>query len=269
MRISINHVTKYVYSDPIGYSVHRLRLTPRSFVGQEVVAWQIEAPGMDRACKFQDAFGNEVHLITTAGPQDHLTVTAAGVVETEDRQGIVAGLAETAMPRMCLRRTPQTQPDEKLLELAEAASGRDSIEILHDLMDRIGRALEYRVGVTTEETSAAEALAAGCGVCQDYAHIFIGAARVRGIPARYVTGYLVAQNGEVATAHHGWAEAFVPGLGWVGFDVTNGACPTEAYVRLACGLDADHAAPIRGSRRGGGNAQLRVEVAVGSQAAQQ
>jgi transglutaminase-like putative cysteine protease len=112
-------------------------------------------------------------------------------------------------------------------------------------------------------------LADGKGVCQDHAHIFIAAARTLGVPARYITGYLLLDSGGTADAHHAWAEAWVEGLGWVGFDVSNGICPTDKYVRLAVGLDAGYAAPVTGSRRGGQEETLSVTVDVQQASAQQ
>jgi transglutaminase-like putative cysteine protease len=106
-------------------------------------------------------------------------------------------------------------------------------------------------------------------VCQDHAHIFIAAARTLGIPARYVTGYLVLAGQATSEAHHAWAEAWVEALGWVAFDIANRICPTERYVRLAAGLDAGYAAPIVGSRRGGSTEELDVSVEVQQQSAQQ
>jgi transglutaminase-like putative cysteine protease len=102
-----------------------------------------------------------------------------------------------------------------------------------------------------------------------HAHIFIAAARTIGVPARYITGYLVVGAEGSADAHHAWAEAWVEGLGWVGFDVANRICPTERYVRLAAGLDAGYAAPITGSRKGGAEEKLDVAVEVQQQSAQQ
>jgi transglutaminase-like putative cysteine protease len=88
-------------------------------------------------------------------------------------------------------------------------------------------------------------------------------ARHLGIPARYVTGYLVTGVGASSSAAHAWAEFLVPDLGWVGFDAANGQCPTEHYVRVASGLDAASVAPVRGTRRGGsGPEHMRVEVRV-------
>ena len=269
MRITVHHVTRYTFSEPASYSIQRLRLMPRSFEGQNVIDWQIDAPGIGEACRFRDAFGNEVHLVARTGPHDAVDITARGIVETSDRNGVVSGLVETAPARLYLRCTPCTRPDESLRGLAEASRGSDLITRLHDLMGRIRDRVEYETGTTDETTPAAQALAAGTGVCQDHAHIFITATRLLGVPARYVTGYLSASSHEAAEAHHAWAEALVPGLGWVGFDVANRLCPTDEYVRLACGLDASHAAPIRGSRRGGGAEKLDVEVSVAQQAAQQ
>ena len=171
--------------------------------------------------------------------------------------------------RVFLRHTPQTQPDDALRVLARSAQGNDRIAQLHDLMHRVRDAIAYAPGTTQAHTTAADALANGRGVCQDHAHVFVAACRSLAIPARYVTGYFVT-NGEMpAEAHHAWTEAYVDHLGWIGFDVTNGLCPDDRYIRLACGLDADDAAPIRGSRRGGGPESLDVDVVVGAQTAQQ
>jgi transglutaminase-like putative cysteine protease len=143
------------------------------------------------------------------------------------------------------------------------------LEKLHALLGAVRDRVEYVTGATDTHTSAAEALADGKGVCQDHAHIFVAAARSLGIPARYVTGYLVLDGQDTADAHHAWAEAWVENLGWVGFDVANRVCPTERYVRLATGLDAGYAAPIIGSRRGGSVEKLDVSVRVQQQSVQQ
>jgi len=100
-------------------------------------------------------------------------------------------------------------------------------------------------------------------VCQDHAHIFLAAARVLNIPARYVSGHLFRRDGAVAQqAGHAWVEAFVEGLGWVAFDPANGICTDDAYVRVAVGLDYGDASPTTGRRRGGGEECLDVEVRV-------
>lgn len=269
MRITVHHVTRYAFASSVAYSIQRLRLTPRSFAGQRVVEWRVLAHDAEPACRFRDAFGNEVQLAARAGAHDEVVVAAAGIVETSEAHGVVRDLKEAAAPRVYLRSTPVTLADAAIIELANATRGADLIERLHDLMAAVHAAIVYETGATRDDTTAAEALAAGRGVCQDHAHVFIAAARSFGVPARYVTGYLVGADGAPAAAHHAWAEAFVSDLGWVGFDAANAVCPAETYVRLACGLDGDGAAPVRGSRRGGGAETLEVEVAVAQQATQQ
>jgi transglutaminase-like putative cysteine protease len=123
--------------------------------------------------------------------------------------------------------------------------------------------MRFDVGTTDATTPAAQAFALGHGVCQDHAHVFIAASRSLGFPTRYVSGYLLRSDGTVIQeAGHAWAEAHVPGLGWVGFDPANGVSPTDAYVRVAVGLDYLGAAPVRGTRYGGGEEILDVHVRV-------
>ncbi len=130
-------------------------------------------------------------------------------------------------------------------------------------METLHKEVKFDTSSTQSDTTAAEAMKNRHGVCQDFSHIFISVSRLLGQPTRYVTGYLaMEETGEIAEAHHAWVEAEVAGLGWVGFDPANGVSPDEKYVRLACGLDATTAAPIRGVRRGYGNESLEVSVSV-------
>jgi transglutaminase-like putative cysteine protease len=123
--------------------------------------------------------------------------------------------------------------------------------------------MTFDVESTDPTTTALQAFKLRRGVCQDYAHIFIGCARSAGIPARYVSGHLLRADGMVAQeAGHAWAEAYVQNLGWVGFDATNAICTTDAHVRVAIGLDYLGAAPVRGTRYGGGLETLSVAVTV-------
>ena len=269
MLISIRHISRYSYAEPVGYTIQSLRLTPASFAGQRVLDWRVHAVGAGMPLQFKDGFGNLVDLVAINASHAQLTIEAGGTVETSDRNGVVAGLAETMPRRVFLRETETTRPDAAIRALAAAARGPDPLSRLHDLVGAVRDRVEYVAGATDARTGAAEALAAGKGVCQDHAHIFIAAARTLGVPARYVTGYLVLDAPGTSEAHHAWAEAWVEGLGWVGFDVANGICPTERYVRLAAGLDAGYAAPVVGSRRGGSTERLDVSVEVQQQSAQQ
>jgi transglutaminase-like putative cysteine protease len=265
MLISVRHVTRYRYAEPVSYTIQMVRLTPQSFQGQRVLDWRLLAGGARPALQFKDGCGNVVHLFTIHARHQELVIEAAGSVETQDCNGIVAGLVNGAPPRVFLKETAQTRPDAAIRGLAEAIEGKDALDKLHALAAAVRARVAYVPGATDRQTSAAEALADGKGVCQDHAHIYIAAARTLGIPARYVTGYLVLEDAKAVAAHHAWAEAFVEGLGWVGFDVANGICPMEGYVRLACGLDARYAAPIVGSRRGGKSEILEVAVTVEQQ----
>ena len=123
-------------------------------------------------------------------------------------------------------------------------------------------AVAYRAGVTTSDTTAAEAFSLGAGVCQDHAQVFIAASRALGIPARYVSGYLLAGEDDALYETHGWAEACLPDLGWIGFDPSNRVCVTERYLRLASGLDANEAAPIRGSVTVSGDVWVDADVRI-------
>ena len=269
MLISVKHVTRYIYETPVNYTVQSLRLTPAPFKGQRVRKWDVCVPGCAKSLQFKDGFGNAVDLVTIHARHTELVIEAGGIVETSDSSGVVAGLAKSTPPRIFLKETEQTQPNTAIRDLAQSISEKDQLDRLHALAGVVRDRIEYVTGITDTHTGAAEALADGKGVCQDHAHVFISAARTLGIPARYVTGYLMMDDTQPAEAHHAWAEAWLDPLGWIAFDVANRICPTERYVRLAAGLDANYAAPIIGSRRGGASEKLEVSVAVQQQNAQQ
>ena len=264
MRLSVNHTTRYEYDTALAYSVQRLYLTPLDFAAQRVVEWKISAPGIDTALTYLDGFGNRVHLVTFHDLEGPVTIGASGIVDVSDAAGLVKGLACPAPDAVFLRQTKATLPSAPIRALADkvAAARGGTLDRLHGLMGEIHGKVAYVLGSTHANTTAAEAFADGRGVCQDHAHIMIGAARALGFPARYVTGYLVTGDGASATAAHAWAEALVPDLGWTGFDAANGTCPTDHYVRVAAGIDAAGVTPIRGSRRGGTTERMTVEVRV-------
>ena len=267
MRIEISHQSEYSYDQDGGTTVQALRLTPPPGPGQRIESWQVQAPGIAQAAAYVDAFGNRVHLIASAGGKLPSVITAGGIVETNDTAGIAGMTAEAASAEVYLRGTKITAPSPAIIALAHsvhvrAPGGTDHMATLHGLMERIHADVAYEISTTDAATSAAAAYAGGHGVCQDHAHIFISAARHLEIPCRYTTGYLLTSGATAEAAHHAWAEALVPHLGWIGFDPANNTCPTDAYVRLAVGLDAAMAAPIRGVRRGPGVERLVVTVAV-------
>lgn len=265
MQIAIEHSTVHEYEHPVRYGVQELRLTPPDMPSQKVLEWRIEAPGIEGAAHWYDAFGNFTHLVNQVRDRNELEVKVVGLVETSDADGIVGQLPHSPPPRIFIRETPLTAADRTVSAIAASLEGkhRDQIALYHALMEILRERISFTSGHTDNNTSAAEALKAGHGVCQDFAHAFLAVCRRLDLAARYVTGYLVVREGDVgAEAQHAWVEADVAGLGWVGFDPANGVCPDDHYVRLACGLDASTAAPIRGVRRGPGSASMRVHLSV-------
>jgi transglutaminase-like putative cysteine protease len=264
MRINIAHETLYRYDRPARAVVQTLRLSPRNHDGQYVTRWRIEASVDSRLDQHEDAFGNIIHVFTADGPFNELKITVEGEVDTQETNGVVRGAIERFPPSMYLRETALTAPDQAIVGFARdvwRTAGADTLAILHLITQRLNTEFVYDTNPTQTTTTAAEALKLRRGVCQDLAHIFIAAARSLEIPARYIGGHFRRNDGVITQeAGHAWAEAFVPELGWVAFDPTNGICATEAHVRVAVGLDYLGAAPVRGSRSGGGTETLSVAV---------
>jgi len=265
MQLNVRHVTSYSYSEPARGIIQLLRATPASFVGQNVLDWRIDVDSDARLREGRDGYGNITHMLYVDRPVRRLSVSVTGRVLTEDRAGIVMGLPHDLPPQIFCRSTPLTEAGPAIQGLARSIDGGPDPALgrLHNLNARLHQAMTFDTEATDPETSAEQAAAAGHGVCQDFAHMFIAAARLMGIPARYISGHLFRRDGVHAQeASHAWAEAWVGDLGWVAFDPTNGISADDAYVRVACGLDYRDAAPVAGARSGGGAENLAVEVAV-------
>lgn len=266
MRIRVVHRTTYHYDTPASGVIQMLRLTPRNHDGQFVINWHIDVSTDCRLNQHEDAFGNLCHAFTANGPFSELVVSVEGEVDTRYTNGIVTGAIERFPPSLFLRETPLTTADDAIAGFAAAAhaeAGDDRLTILHAVLDGLHRDITFDPDPTHAATTASEAFALKRGVCQDLTHIFIAAARSIGIPARYISGHLHRDDGVIdQDAGHAWAEAFVPGLGWIAFDAANGICATDAHVRIAVGLDYLGAAPVRGTRYGGSGETLSVNVHV-------
>lgn len=263
MLLSIRHTSRYQYDGPILYAVQRLRLRPQSGAGQTVRSWDLTIEGAATELSYTDGFGNRTELVRHIKEAREIVITAAGVVETEDRAGVFGSVQGFAPVWLFNRTTPLTEAGEGIKELA-ATLPEDAKRLakLHQLMDILTDRMTFKTNTTTIYTTAEEALKRGEGVCQDYAHIFISVARALGIPSRYVSGYLMREDVVEQTAGHAWAEAHIDGLGWVGFDAANNMCPNDRYVRIGCGLDYRDAAPVSGVRIGLAGETLAVEVNV-------
>lgn len=267
MILGVRHVTTYRYDRPVRAVIQSHRLEPARFDGQRVLDWKVEVSNGLRGGGFRDGAGDWVQGWTVPGPVEAVTVTVTGQVATTDLAGVLQGHREKLPPEAWLRATPATRCDPGMAELAEAtAPGAAGLDLAHALAGAVAEAIAYTPGATDARTSAAEALAQGSGVCQDHAQVLIGLARRRDQPARYVSGYLLADaEGAAHEAAHAWAEIWIDRLGWVGFDAANRCCPDARYIRLGSGFDAADAAPIRGIARGGGQEALDVTVAVEAQ----
>lgn len=263
MRLKISHETVYRYGQPIRNLVQSLRLTPSVFEGQKTHEWQIDVSGGVKGPGFRDGAGDWIEGWTVRGPVDHVTVRISGRIDTRDTAGVLRGHREMIHPLTYLRDSPATRPDDALRGLAQSVEGTDRLDLAHQLSMSVSDRIAFRPGVTHTGTTASEALALGEGVCQDHTHALTAIARLRGLPARYVSGYLHSTiDGQAHDAAHAWAEIHVEGLGWVGFDAANRCCPDERYVRLGSGLDAADAAPIRGVALGTGSEDMDVSVRV-------
>jgi transglutaminase-like putative cysteine protease len=265
MRLKIRHETHYSYGLPAASAVQILRLTPRSHDGQFVQRWRVEIDADCRLDRDEDGFGNITHTFTVDGPVKTMRILAVGEIDTADRQGMIQGAAERFPLNLWLRETPLTRIEPALRDYARQIAfgeGGDKLATVHALMAAIHRDFAFMIGETTASTTAMQAFSQKSGVCQDLAHVFIACARSLGIPARYAGGYYLRTDTEIQEAGHAWAEAYLAGLGWVGFDPANGVCITDRYARIAIGQDYLDAAPIRGARIGGADEQLMVTVEV-------
>ena len=217
--------------------------------------------------EYDDQHFNTVTLVSVEQGAREVVVSCTGVVETEDNAGVIGQHSGHLPLWSFLSQTDRTRPGANvrglLRDLKPAPDGK--LDFLHALSQRIRDAVEYRTGSTGVNTTAEQAAGAGMGVCQDHAQIFIGAAREADIPARYVSGYLMMNDRIDQEATHAWAEAHVDGLGWIGFDISNGICPDPRYVRVATGRDYRDAAPITGISFGVASQDLQVDVAVEQQ----
>jgi transglutaminase-like putative cysteine protease len=265
MHLFVNHRTEYLFSESQRRVTQLIRVTPPSFNGQQIIDWQINVECDVRLLTSRDGFGNEITMLYCDGPIDRMVLDVRGEVLTENRHGVVRGAPEPLPPEVYLQTTLLSAPTPAIAELAQSLLPRekDRIALLHLLMDTLHERIRFDTGQTYVDRSAGDAFTEGSGVCQDHAHIFAATARAMEIPARYVSGHLYQREGNTQQpAAHAWAEAYVEGLGWVGFDVANNTCPDDAYIRIAIGLDYRDAAPLSGSRAGGGSETLYVGVTV-------
>lgn len=271
MHLAIEHTTRYRFAEPVAYALQRLRLTPKATQGQVIVDWKVQYEGATAQLEYDDQNCNHVTLVSVVPGSMEVVIHCEGHIDTEDHAGVIGRHSGHLPLWSFFTQTPFTRPGMKMRSLTAAArrEENDVLGQLHALSAAILDQVAYEPGYTAVDTTAEQALDAGHGVCQDHAHIFIGAARLLGVPARYVSGYLMMDDQVDQEATHAWAEAHIDGLGWVGFDVSNGISPDARYIRVATGRDYREAAPITGISFGGVEEDLHVHLAVGQRASEQ
>lgn len=263
MRLAVRHRSEYTYEPAAARVSLRLKVYPSVFDGQAVENWTVTVNGDPVEPIYITGYGDQAGLWQSTDEVSKVGVLAEGLISTEDQNGVVRDLPRKPPSSIFMRSTPLTRADDAIRALAETTREDDELKTAHALSLAIRDAVDYRPEATSSHTTAAEAMATGAGVCQDHAHILIAACRSLGMPARYVTGYLkAAEDEDELVETHAWAETHIRNFGWVGLDPSNGISPTDHYIRIACGLDADDATPIKGHVVGGSRITLTADVAV-------
>jgi hypothetical protein len=246
MRLAVRQTITFRHDRPMRMLVHGLRLTPSRFDGQKTLRWTVSAAGGREGSEFRDGAGDLVRTLSVRGPASEVRIEVDGVVDTTDLSGVLRGHREAIPPAAYLRETAATRADAATLDLARtvmaANEGSTRLSLAHALAGAVADRLEAEGDEGT-----------------DPAHLMIAAALPAGIPARYVSGYRLGDDD--AGGNHGWAELWIDGLGWIGFDAAHRCCPDDSYIRLCSGADAADAAPVR-AVTGPGSELSEVDVAV-------
>jgi transglutaminase-like putative cysteine protease len=282
MYYSVTHLTIYKYNEPITDSVMELRLHPRNEGNQRVVRFDLGIRPMVKAFSHRDYLHNMIHTFNIPSSHDRLAIKAETIVEIKPSNPLPMALDESAWERIDLKTQERDYYDMLLpgrythsTPLLEAFSqeigwGRrsDPLTLLRELNTTIYNAFDYQQHVTRVDSPIDVALEARRGVCQDFTHIMLLLVRQVGIPARYVSGYLYHRH-DASThdrsdedASHAWVEAWLPDLGWVGFDPTNDILVSDRHVRVSVANDYAGASPSRGVFKGSADTELEVRVQV-------
>jgi transglutaminase-like putative cysteine protease len=280
MFYSIKHLTKFHYASPVSESVMEARMHPRSEGNQRCLTFHLAVSPRCRVFAYRDHVGNNIHHFDIPGQHSYLVIVAESLLDLQPVAGIPSSLPPDAwaeadsMVHMgdyweMLLPSEFAQPTPLLLDLANqlgVCRRDDPLSLLCELNQRLYDWFEYVPKSTKVDSPIDEAIESRRGVCQDFAHIMIALVRSLRIPCRYVSGYLYrrAQDHErsVADATHAWVEAFLPPLGWVGFDPTNCLLAGDRHIRTAIGRDYADVPPTRGIFRGHTASELSVAVRV-------
>ena len=280
----VKHTSHYAYAETVSLSMHLVRLTPRPSETQTVRETRllIDPPASGSITR-KDYFGNVTTTFTIQDAHRHLRVTAESLVSVSGtaRAGLDSPSLAEALVRLRARETAdELAAVEYQVESPLAPRGslyaryaaplllpdRPLLEDVDALMKTIHREFRYDPVATTVSTPVSEVLEGRHGVCQDFAHVMIACLRSHGVPARYVSGYLVPDPGVVgAQASHAWVSVYCPDIGWVDFDPTNNVRPAGGHISLGWGRDFEDVSPLKGVTVGGGRHSVAVEVEVTSE----
>ena len=286
VRYSVEHETVYRYASAVAQSWQLARQTPRMLPWQQLLrhSLQIDPPPGERHDS-SDSFGNSVTHFALHGAHRHLRVRMQCLVDVAERPSLclsdepwehVRDAVRHAVPMFDLAAARLSEPTPmvplSVTARAYAApclpAARDWLHGVSALMSAIHRDFEFDPKATTVTTQVDEVLQHRRGVCQDFAHLMLACLRAHGLPARYVSGYLLTDPppGQPrlmgVDASHAWVAAWSPQRGWVEFDPTNDQLADARYITLACGADFADVAPLRGVILGGGEQTLDVSVSV-------
>lgn len=273
-RLRVTHSTGYRYDAEVTASYNEARMLPVSGERQLVLHSSVDVQPVSSHHQYTDYWGTRVLAFDVLNPHRELTITASSLVEVleagyepdplgwEELAGAVARSGECVQQ---LRQTPLTEPPASLVALAREAAAGDPCGTAHAIAVAVGAAMAYESGVTGVRTTATEAWESRSGVCQDIAHVAIGALRSAGIPARYVSGYLhpradAAVGETVVGESHAWVEWFCGD--WHGYDPTNNLEIGDRHVRVGHGRDYTDVAPLRGVYSGSSGSELFVSVSI-------
>ncbi len=280
MFYSIRHLTKFRYSKPVSESIMDVRKTPRSEGAQGCLEMQLNVMPRARVFYYRDYLGNTIHHFDVPGHHRQLAIVAESLVDVHALPPLPRFLPVEAWRELdaqvaagdfweMLNPSEFARPSEPLDELAKLMGVRrrdDPLSLLFELNSAIYEWFEYVPKSTRVDSPIEEALGTRSGVCQDFAHVMIAMVRPLGIPCRYVSGYVYHGEEETerssAAASHAWVEAFLPELGWVGFDPTNNRVAGERHIRTAIGRDYADVPPTRGVYKGKAESELTVAVSV-------
>jgi transglutaminase-like putative cysteine protease len=272
LRLGIVHSTGFVYPGPVTASYNEARMTPLTTPSQVTLEARIEVSPAAATLRYWDYWGTQVTAFDVRVPHERLSVTARSVVETS---GAVDESAEISWDELrgeeqqdryaeLLATTPRTDPGPDALSSArEVVAGQSPSQVGAAVAEWLAQAMDYVPGATGVHTSAAEAWEVRKGVCQDFAHVAVGVLRDAGVPARYVSGYLLPRTeaavGEtVAGESHAWIEWWAGA--WRAWDPTNGRPAGRDHVVVARGRDYDDVTPLKGIYSGPGGGELFVGV---------